>query len=114
MLIYDKVRWEHERYEAGLIAPIRAALRHAGRSVEEIRYGYYEEDDFRAALSRARTMIFLCEHESQGIAYQQALSCGVPILAWDRGGPWQDPSYYPEGVVYGPVTSVPYWDARCG
>jgi hypothetical protein len=114
VLIYDKVRWEHERYEAELIAPIRAALRKAGRSVEEIRYGYYEEDDFRAALARARSMIFLCEHESQGIAYQQALSCGVPILAWDRGGPWQDPSYYPERIVYGPVSSVPYWDARCG
>jgi hypothetical protein len=114
VLLYDKVRSEHERYEAELIAPIRAALRNAGRSVEEIRYGCYEEDDFRAALSRCRTMIFLCEHESQGIAYQQALSCGVPILAWDRGGPWQDPSYYPQRVVYEPVTSVPYWDARCG
>jgi hypothetical protein len=114
VLLYDKVRWQHERYETELITPIRAALRAAGRSVEEIRYGYYEEDDFRAALSRSRSMIFLCEHESQGIAYQQALSCGVPILAWDRGGPWQDPSYYPERVVYGPVSSVPYWDARCG
>src|SRR5205823_6625794 len=53
-------------------------------------------------------------HEGQGIAYQQALSCGVPILAWDRGGPWPDPQYYPHRVVYQPVTSVPYWDERCG
>jgi hypothetical protein len=59
-------------------------------------------------------MIFLCEHETQGIAYQQALSSDVPIFAWDRGGPWQDPSYYPHKVVFGPVTSVPYWDERCG
>ena len=59
-------------------------------------------------------MVFLCEHETQGIAYQQALSCGVPILAWDRGGYWQDPSYYPHKVTFGPVTSVPYWDERCG
>ena len=43
-------------------------------------------------------MIFLCEHETQGIAYQQALSRNVPILAWDRGGDWQDPTYYPERV----------------
>ena len=35
-------------------------------------------------------MVFLCEHENQDIAYQQALACGVPILAWDRGGYWQD------------------------
>jgi hypothetical protein len=59
-------------------------------------------------------MIFLCEHETQGIAYQQALACGIPILAWDRGGYWQDPSFYPHQVKFGPVTSVPYWDERCG
>jgi len=59
-------------------------------------------------------MIFLCEHETQGIAYQQALACGIPILAWDRGGYWQDPEFYPHQVKFGPVTSVPYWDERCG
>ncbi|MGZ5103931.1 MAG: glycosyltransferase [Usitatibacter sp.] len=114
VLLYDKVRWEHERYDVSLIEPIRALLRGEGRSFREIRYGHYREDDFRAALRECRTMIFLCEHETQGIAYQQALSCGVPILAWDRGGPWQDPQYFPERVVFEPVTSVPYWDERCG
>ena len=59
-------------------------------------------------------MIFLCEHETQGIAYQQALSCVVPILAWDRGGYWQNPAFYPERVRFEPVSSVPYWDGRCG
>ena len=59
-------------------------------------------------------MIFLCEHETQGIAYQQALSSGVPILAWDRGGFWRDPAYFPHKVVFEPVTSVPFWDDRCG
>lgn len=114
VLIYDKVRWEHHRYEAELIRPILAFLRKSGRSYLEIRYGYYREEDFHLALARCRVMIFLCEHETQGIAYQQALSCGVPIFAWDRGGPWQDPSYYPHKVMFSPVTSVPYWDERCG
>jgi len=82
--------------------------------VVELRYGSYAEEDFHAALRRCRAMIFLCDHETQGIAYQQALSSGVPILAWDPGGPWRDPSYYPDKVVFGPVSSVPYWDARCG
>ena len=59
-------------------------------------------------------MIFLCEHETQGFAYQQALACGVPVLAWDRGGYWQDPTYYPQHERFGPVSSVPYWDERCG
>jgi glycosyltransferase involved in cell wall biosynthesis len=114
VLLYDKVRWEHERYDSSLVEPIRAVLRKGGRTFVEIRYGYYREQDFLGELSRCRTMIFLCEHETQGIAYQQALSCNVPILAWDRSGPWQDPAYFPDKVVFEPVTSVPYWDDRCG
>ena len=114
VLLYDKVRWDHERYESSLIEPIRGKLRQAGRSYREIRYGAYREVEFEAALAECRTMVFLCEHETQGIAYQQALACGVPILAWDRGGYWLDPAYFPAKVKFQPVTSVPYWDERCG
>lgn len=114
VLLYDKVRWKHDEYELTLIEPIRAALRKRGLSVREIRYGYYRERDFHAVLGQCRSMIFLCEHETQGIAYQQALSCNVPILAWGRGGFWQDPAYYPDKVRFEPVTSVPYWDDHCG
>ncbi len=114
ILLYDKVRWEHERYEDTLIAPIRSCLERQGLKIAVIRYGFYREEDFQALLGRSKAMIFLCEHETQGIAYQQVLSCGVPILAWDRGGFWQDPSYFPHKVKFAPVSSVPYWDDRCG
>lgn len=114
VLLYDKVRWDHERFEGELIGPIRDSFTAQGLTVAEIRYGHYREEEFRALLARSRSMVFLCEHETQGIAYQQALAAGVPILAWDRGGPWQDPEYFPDRVVFGPVTSVPYWDERCG
>lgn len=114
ILIYDKVRWEHDRFEVELIQPIRDELKRRNLNFCEIRYGFYEEEDFHGLLQRCRAMIFLCEHETQGIAYQQALSCGVPILAWDRGGYWQDPEFYPHRVKFAPVSSVPYWDDRCG
>lgn len=114
VLFYDKVRWKHEEFEPSLIEPIVERLRRDGRTSITFRYGHYEERDFLDAITRCRCMVFLCEHETQGIAYQQALSAGVPIFAWDRGGPWQDPSYYPHKVVFGPVSSVPYWDHRCG
>ena len=114
VLLYDKVMWDRERAQASLIAPIRESLRQAGRSFREIRYGAYREPEFAAALAECRTMVFLCEHETQGIAYQQALAAGVPILAWDRGGYWLDPAYFPAKVKFQPVTSVPYWDERCG
>jgi glycosyltransferase involved in cell wall biosynthesis len=113
-LIYDKVRWEHNHYEAELIQPIRAELQKRGMTAAEIRYGFYKEEEFARMLQRCKAMIFLCEHETQGIAYQQALACGIPILAWDRGGFWQDPAFYPQEVQFQPVSSVPYWDQRCG
>src|SRR5258708_31997189 len=106
--------WERQRYEVELISAIHQTLVKRGLTTEVIRYGLYKEDGFLSLLNRSKSMIFLCQHETQGIAYQQALSCNVPILAWDRGGYWQDPSYYPHKVKFAPVTSVPYWDARCG
>jgi glycosyltransferase involved in cell wall biosynthesis len=114
VLLYDKVRWEHDRYDRELIEPTRRALRAAGRSFREIRYGFYREEDFHAALAECRVVIFLCEHETQGIAYQQALACGTPIFAWNRGGAWRDPAFYPDRVTFEPVSSIPYWDERCG
>ncbi len=114
VLLYDKIHWDREHCEPDVLEPIRAQLRREGRSFTEIRYGSYKEEDYQAALARSRSMIFLCQHESQGIAYQQALSCGVPVFAWDPGGPWKDPDYFPHRVRFEPVSSVPYWDARCG
>lgn len=114
ILLYDKVRWERDRYEPDLITPIYQYLTEQNLRVEVLRYGFYREENFQALLERSKAMIFLCEHETQGIAYQQALACDVPILAWDRGGYWQDPSYYPHSVEFSSVSSVPYWDDRCG
>jgi hypothetical protein len=59
-------------------------------------------------------MVFVCEHETQGIAYQEALSSGVPILAWDHAGEWLDSNFHPHLVRFAPISSVPYWDDRCG
>jgi glycosyltransferase involved in cell wall biosynthesis len=114
VLVYDKVRWERDRYGPQLISPILESVARRGLRVVTLRYGAYREEDYRALLGRSRSMIFLCEHETQGFAYLQALSSGVPILAWDRGGPWRDPAHYPHRVQFEPVTSVPYWDERCG
>lgn len=114
IILYDKVRWEHDYYEEKLINPVKNFLNKHQLKTEVIRYGDYQQEDFLNLLKRSKAMIFLCEHETQGLAYQQTLSCGVPILAWDRGGYWQDPSYYPHKVKFESVSSVPYWDERCG
>jgi len=112
-LIYDKVRWEHDKFQQELIEPLCKILDNHSLSYHFIKYGTYKPDELVNKLSSSRAAIFLCEHETQGLAYQQMLATGTPVLAWDRGGFWQDPFYYP-AVQYGPVSSVPYWDPRCG
>lgn len=114
ILVYDKIRWRRDELEQALLAPILRTAAETGEPVSVVRYGCYEEEDYRALLPTVRAMFFLCEHETQGFAYLQALASDVPILAWDRGGYWQDPSLYPERVRFEPVSSVPYFDDRCG
>lgn len=112
-LIYNKIMWDYERRAAELLTPIRQLLTQRGLSFEELRYGAYQPQDYQKALSRCHAMIFLCEHESQGLAYQECLASGVPILAWDQGE-YLDPNRFTWGIPHMPATSVPYWDERCG
>ncbi|NEU06771.1 glycosyltransferase [Flavihumibacter sp. R14] len=114
VLVYDKIRWERDEYNTELVEPIQKLLLKRGIHIEYIKYGSYKEEDFRNLLSKVDAMIFLCEHETQGFAYLQTLACDIPIMAWDRRGPWKDPTLYPDKVIFEPVTSVPYWDDRCG
>lgn len=112
-LVYDKIRWDYERVHRAFVDPLLNTLRRRGMTYALLRYGDHRPEQYRAALARARAMLFLCEHETQGIAYQEALSCDVPVLAWDPGQ-WLDPwrFRYSEGFV--PATSVPFFDQRCG
>ena len=113
-LIYDKIRWDYNRFKVTLLDPIRQTLKNNKLSHHTIRYGHYTHKELNEKLKISKAVIFLCEHETQGIAYQQILASNIPILAWDRGGFWQDPHYFPHKVNYQPVSSVPYWDERCG
>ncbi|HVU25338.1 MAG TPA: glycosyltransferase [Opitutus sp.] len=112
-LLYNKIRWNHAAMDRDLVEPVRAQLRAAGLTFEEIRYGAYRPEDYAAALRRCRAMLFICEHESQGLAYQEALAAGVPVLAWDPGE-WLDPRRFEWNTPHVPASSVPYFDARCG
>jgi hypothetical protein len=113
ILVYDKVSWDRDRWQRELLEPVAAALRARGLRAISIRYGEYSPDEFRDALRGSRAMLFLSPHESQGFAYLEALSTGVPVLAWDPGM-WMDPNRFAWGVEHAPATSVPFFDDRCG
>ncbi len=112
-LIYDKIMWNYDKSSYDILIPIRNFLNQKGLTFTELRYGFYKPEQYQKALTSVKAMIFLCEHESQGLAYQECLSSDVPILAWDQGK-CLDPHRFNWGMPNIPATSVPYWDNRCG
>ena len=114
VLIYDKIFRDRARIEQAVIDPLKAELKRRGLVVAQLRYGSYFERQFFALTRRVKSMIYLSRHETQGIALQQTLASDVPVFAWDPGGEWQSLEYLLRGVRFSPVTSVPYWDDRCG
>jgi hypothetical protein len=112
-LIYDKIRWHRDVYDRDLVRPILEELRRRDLRFDVLRYGQYTFAQYRPLLAKSSGMIFLCEHETQGHAWQEALASNVPVLAWDQGF-WLDPmrpAFEAEPV---PATSVPGFSAECG
>ncbi|MFO0590947.1 MAG: WecB/TagA/CpsF family glycosyltransferase [Polyangiaceae bacterium] len=113
VLVYAKFLWDPEACERTLLAPLLASLKRRHLRAEVLRYGAYEPGEYRALLRRSRAMVYLCQHETQGIACAEAMACDVPILAWDQGE-WLDPTRFRYGTPRVPASSVPYFDATCG
>lgn len=112
-IIYDKIHWDYEAYAENLIEPIRRELDARGLSHRTIRYRYYDHPLYHELLTAARGMIFLSENETQGLAYQEAMSCNVPILAWDRGY-WADPQAAEHFGSPPKASCVPFFSEACG
>jgi N-acetylglucosaminyldiphosphoundecaprenol N-acetyl-beta-D-mannosaminyltransferase len=113
VLVYDKIRWDREPTEQQLLRPAIAWLRQHGLSHRVIRYGHYQHREYRELLGRARSLLYLCESETQGMAYQEALASNVPVLAWDNGF-WLDPRRAQWQAAPVPASSVPYFSDECG
>jgi glycosyltransferase involved in cell wall biosynthesis len=113
VLIYDKIQWTRDVKKRLLVEPILVHIRAQGLNQHVLEYGNLSHAQYADFLSRSKAMIFLSEHETQGMAYQEALASNVPVLAWDPGY-WVDPLW--EILADGPVpaTSVPLFSAECG
>ena len=102
-LIYFKRRDQSE------LDAVKKFLVDNGFSYRMVEYGTYSEDGFKQLVNSAKFCFLINGTESQGIAVQEIMSMGVPIIAWDIKE-WLD-----QGEAYRvPATSVPFWDERCG
>lgn len=113
ILVYNKIRWNIPIKEEELLHPILQRLKKEKISYEYIRYGNYKEEDYKTAVDKCRAMIFLCEHETQGIACNEALASGLPVFAWDENI-IRDPYYIKLKSDHIPCTSVPFFSEKCG
>jgi hypothetical protein len=75
------------------------------------KYGNYHELDFLECAKSAAFAILLTNTESQGYAYMQLLSAGVPCLVFNQDTLYSSPD---QPIQSWPATSVPYFDERCG
>lgn len=113
VLIYNKIRWDHVEKNENLRNPIIDYLNSLNLTYKEIVYGKYDEKEYKSLLRNSKSMIFLCEHESQGFACCEALSMDIPVFAWDQGY-CLDPNRFQWNDPIMPATSVPFFDKSCG
>lgn len=114
ILVYEKFLWNREQNREEMLQPILQYLSEQGLPYQLMNYGSYTIEEYKKALEKSYAMIFLCEHESQGLAYQEAMAMNVPIFAYDQGF-WLDPKQSEWGEQKPvPASSVPYFDFRCG
>lgn len=109
VLVYHK-----DRPEEGLQQVLRS-LESSGLRYRLLRYGAYVEAEYKEALSYSGLVVWHGRHESQGIAYLEALASGVPILVCDVSRLSQSvSSAFAAELDAVPVTSTPYFDESCG
>ena len=112
-LVYNKIRWDHDELEKTLLTPILQTLNAKGLTYHLVRYKMHDHATYKELLGSARSMLFLCEHETQGLAYQEAMASGLPVLAWDNGF-WADPLWKKFMPSAPPASSAPFFSPACG
>jgi len=101
-----------KRRTVGELEQVKKLLADCGQTHIVVSYGNYDEDDFRSAIEQCRYAIILDGTESQGIAIESIMSANLPLFVFDQIYLGDSPKdYIREHLI---VTSVPYWDERCG
>ena len=84
---------------------------------QRINYGYYKQTDYLDLLDKSKYVIWYGRQESQGLALQEAMAMGRPLLVIDvkKIGDFDGLGYkFTNKELSIPASSAPYFDERCG
>ncbi len=111
-----KITVYHKKRSKQELEQIENTLQRMGLDYHKVTYGNYDEQEYRTILKSTSFIIWYGCHESQGIALQEALASGVPVLVFDvKSLSEQVPCpHWPSRIREFEVTSAPYFDSRCG
>ena len=106
----------HKHRDADELGKIVKILENLKLPYVIVRYGEYQENEYRTLLQNVLFVIWHGCHESQGIALQEALACNVPLLICDvtRLSQAQGGYRFPSSLDHIKVTAAPYFDESCG
>jgi hypothetical protein len=117
VLIYFKQR------DKSILESAKQILKNKNIEYEVIHYGFYKEEEYKRALNESKLCIWIGCSESQGIALQEALATGMPMIVLDAQSLFDAVSenkkgYFdykvPKSLENIKTSSAPYFDDRCG
>jgi hypothetical protein len=74
-----------------------------------MRYGQYNQHQYRSVLAQVSFSVFISRSESQGLALAEAWAMGVPTLVWDPQAP-----FVIQNKLHNPVDAAPYLTSATG
>lgn len=116
ILIYFKHRSE------ALLSQVISLVSGCGFEYNLVRYGNYDEEQYRAALENAKCAIWVGGTESQGFALMEALASGLPLLVLEANSLESNvyspnnpliPKFSSQFIATG-ASAAPYFDHSCG
>ena len=114
--IYDCILYIKHR-DASDIAAVEKVLVQKGIEYQTFSYGSYRDEEYQDALQKAKFVVWMGSHESQGFAFQECLARNIPIVVCDATTIFQETGQnYARyrGKKQLRSTTASWWDDRCG
>lgn len=114
---YDCIFYSKRR-DPALYTSIKQTLQDMNLTFREFSYGSYRDSDYQDALQKTKLIVWLGCHESQGFAFQEAMSRNIPILVLDVESMFDEWNVYNhlKGQKQLKATTASWWcdKGRCG